>query len=209
MVFSLDLTWIPYWLPTHANYFPHATSFPSSSYLPCRWQRVGPASSRCTSPPLYPRTLWGARTLCRPRSPRATRTRLEYCASAARQKERAWLSYDIYTYAFSLADVENSQTHTDPSIPSIRVLVGGFMASTIFQCYLFRIIRIVNSNARLIDLKMLYSNIHNHIVLKYIFKISQCNLKRSKTDTQCTISHKKGPRMSKCEDDNESNNLRV
>lgn len=57
-----------------------------ASYLPCRWQKVGLASSQCTSPQLYPQTPGGAHMLCHPQIPQAKWIHLEYYASAKKRE---------------------------------------------------------------------------------------------------------------------------
>lgn len=55
-------------------------------YLPCQWRRVGPVSSQCTSPQLYPRTPVDAHTLYLLQIPQAKQTHLAYCASATKEE---------------------------------------------------------------------------------------------------------------------------
>lgn len=59
-----------------------------ATYLPCRWRRVGPVSSRCTSPRLYRRTPGGVRTLCPRQIPPAKQTHREYFSSAVKGEQR-------------------------------------------------------------------------------------------------------------------------
>lgn len=61
------------------------------TYLPCRWRRVGPVSSRCTSPRLYPRTPGGVRTLCPRQIPLAKQTRRGYFSSAMKGRGTAYI----------------------------------------------------------------------------------------------------------------------